>query len=333
MDRISGVSVVVATYNGERHILTQLQSIAAQSVKPLEILIGDDGSEDHTVGLVEEFAAGSAVPVRIEVNPRRLGYVENFLQTAAKARGHLTAFADQDDKWLTERLAFATRALEMGDATLWVSGRLIADENLDPLPDRRFHTGVVERISAIHPLGVVHGSRLVFKSEILDHFPASGRPASINGDGPAHHDEWVCFAARVLGNLVSSRERLMLYRRHPAASSSANPGVPSRGFMLSRASEAPLAAYRQAAAERAEYLHARADLVEDLRVRDRMLKAVPIYRELAERLAGRAVTNSMPPGRRRGAAVLRGVLRGDYGAVRRGRLGLWALAQDLYNLV
>jgi glycosyltransferase involved in cell wall biosynthesis len=333
MERERGVSVVIATFNGERHILTQLRSIADQSIKPVEILVGDDGSEDRTLELVERFAADSDIPVRVEVNPRRLGYADNFLHTAKRASARLTAFADQDDKWFPERLAVAARALEARDSTLWVSRWVIADEELQPIPNRRFHTGIVERTAATHPLGVIHGSRLVFRSDLLDHLPGHGRPVSLNGDGPAHHDEWICFAARVLGNLVLSQEPLMLYRRHPAASSAANPGVPSRAFLLGRVGEAPLYAMRQAASERADYLRDRLRSVEDVRVRARMLTAVSTYEELVPRLARRAATGSLPrSGVSRAAALLTNVLRGDYGRLTHGRLGVWALAQDLYNL-
>src|SRR5947209_2937698 len=92
VERLPGVSVVVATFNGERYILTQLRSIADQTVKPTEIIVADDGSEDRTVQVVEGFAAESDIPVHVEVNPQRLGYVENFLRAAARARSRLTAF-------------------------------------------------------------------------------------------------------------------------------------------------------------------------------------------------------------------------------------------------
>lgn len=300
-------------------------------MKPVEIVVGDDGSEDGTVELIRKWAAHSAIHVRISVNPNRLGFAENFLQAASRARGRVIAFADQDDVWLPGRLAAATAALSSSETTLWVSGWRMVAEDLSPLPDRRVHTGFLERTTIANPLGVISGSRLVFRSELLDNLPPDGRPISMDGAEPASHDEWICFAARVLGRIALSRAPLMLYRRHPGASTIANPAVASRTFLLGREGEGSLLERRRAALERAGYLEARVAITRDDNLREKMLTAAALYRTLAPRLGRRVSIYATPLRRRRVGALTTNALRGDYRSVRRGGLGSWALAQDLFT--
>ena len=320
----------MATFGGERHVEMQLQSIAEQTLTPVEIVVGDDGSTDRTVDVIRKFAVSSSVPVNLTVNSERLGFGENFLRTASRARGRFIAFADQDDVWLPGRLAAAVSALSASDVTLWVSGWRAVDEDLVALPDRWIHTGLVERATIANPLGVVSGSRLVFRSDLLDILPSTNRPISLDGSGPASHDEWICFAARVLGSLAYSSKPLMLYRRHPGASTAENPANPSRSFLLSRAAEGSLAVRQRAALERAKYLRDRTALTNDPHIQDRLLAAAATYEELAPRLSRRAAADAFPKGKDRARNLLANAVRGDYRRLRDGGLGLWSLAQDLF---
>jgi glycosyltransferase involved in cell wall biosynthesis len=69
------ISVALCSYNGAEYIGEQLESITGQSLKPKEIVVCDDGSSDGTVELVESFACGSAVDVRVYRNERQMGVV------------------------------------------------------------------------------------------------------------------------------------------------------------------------------------------------------------------------------------------------------------------
>ena len=83
--------VLMTTFNGERHIGEQLDSIARQTIVPDEIVIGDDRSTDATVERVERFARAHAdIPVRLTVNPERLGLTPNFVSVARQiGRAHV----------------------------------------------------------------------------------------------------------------------------------------------------------------------------------------------------------------------------------------------------
>src|SRR5688572_16778447 len=101
------ISIAMATYNGATFLRQQLDSIAAQTVPPIEIHIGDDGSTDNTESIVAAFATRAPFPVRFFRNDNRLGYGANFIRTAQRCAGEWIAFCDQDDVWSPGKLAWA----------------------------------------------------------------------------------------------------------------------------------------------------------------------------------------------------------------------------------
>jgi hypothetical protein len=330
--RTLGVSVVIATLNGVRHVEQQLASIVEQTLKPIEIVVGDDGSTDGTVALIRAFAEAVDVPVHVSVNEQRLGYGDNFLRAATRARGSMIAFADQDDIWLPERLATAVEALALPATTLWISGWKSVDEQLVPVRDRMLHTGFAQKSALAYPLHVAHGSRMVVNAKLLDYMPPEGRPVSVFGDGLAHHDEWAVFAAHVVGGIRCDNRPLMLYRRHPHAVSASAPSVPSRRWLLSRDGEPDSHDVTVAARSRAEYLRTRAAAPACSDVRDPMMTAATYYEHLVPLLQRREGVQKEPRRARRAGAVATSLVRRDYRSIAKGGLGLWNLMQDWYAI-
>ncbi len=99
------ISVAIASYNGGDNLAVQLQSLADQSLLPIEVIVTDDGSTDNTVEVVQRFAETARFPVTIHKNSRRLGFADNFLHAASLCRGEWIAFCDQDDVWRSNKLA------------------------------------------------------------------------------------------------------------------------------------------------------------------------------------------------------------------------------------
>src|SRR3954464_9717794 len=99
------ISVAMATYNGERYLPEMLDSLAAQTLQPDELVVRDDASEDDTVSILHAFAR--RVPFRVEVlaGGPRLGYAQNFVTASRACSGGVIFFADQDDSWRPHKLA------------------------------------------------------------------------------------------------------------------------------------------------------------------------------------------------------------------------------------
>ncbi len=99
------ISVAMTTYNGERYIEEQLESIRKQTCKVDEIIIIDDGSTDHTVDIVHHYAEKyPECGIRLEQNETNLGYKKNFHKAISLCQGDIIFLCDQDDCWFEEKV-------------------------------------------------------------------------------------------------------------------------------------------------------------------------------------------------------------------------------------
>ncbi|MBP6386985.1 MAG: glycosyltransferase family 2 protein [Pseudarcicella sp.] len=106
------VSVAMCTYNGEKYIQEQLESIVQQTVLPHEIIVCDDGSTDNTIGILENFASKCIVPIKIYKNNAALGVVKNFEKALSLCSNNYIFLCDQDDVWLPNKVKTMVAYLE-----------------------------------------------------------------------------------------------------------------------------------------------------------------------------------------------------------------------------
>src|SRR4051812_10655388 len=97
------VSVVVCTYNGEKFLPQQLNSLISQTYANLEIIISDDHSSDDTVKIAASFQKRDP-RIRIHVNESNLGFNKNFEQAFDLSTGDFIAVCDQDDIWKPNKI-------------------------------------------------------------------------------------------------------------------------------------------------------------------------------------------------------------------------------------
>jgi len=90
------ISVAIATYNGEKFIQRQLQSILEQLDENAEIIISDDGSSDNTLTVIKNFNDKRITVLR---NPEK-GLIKNFENALKHTTGNIIFLADQDDVWV-----------------------------------------------------------------------------------------------------------------------------------------------------------------------------------------------------------------------------------------
>lgn len=99
------VSIVMATYCGERYVEAQLSSLLAQTRPADEVLIFDDCSSDRTAEIVSDFISQNGLAHwRFRVNEKNLGFIENFRSLLQAATGDILFLCDQDDVWYPDKL-------------------------------------------------------------------------------------------------------------------------------------------------------------------------------------------------------------------------------------
>jgi teichuronic acid biosynthesis glycosyltransferase TuaG len=106
--RTSDISVVIPYYNREQYIDQAIQSVLAQTLKPLEIIIVNDCSRESSRLYLDHYAE-SCVIVDL---PARVGAGQARNEGIRRARGRLIAFLDDDDLWLADKLEVQCRYME-----------------------------------------------------------------------------------------------------------------------------------------------------------------------------------------------------------------------------
>jgi glycosyltransferase involved in cell wall biosynthesis len=216
--RSPGLSIALCTWNGEAHLGAQLDSIAAQTRPPDELIACDDASTDGTLRMLEGFAARSPFPVRIHANADNAGTARNFERAIALCAGEIVALADQDDVWMPRKLEMIEEVFSRRpSAGLVFSDAELVDEDLKPLgvglwerveftPKRRAMFDAGNAWKALLARNVVTGATMAFRRSFLGKivpFPPSWV-----------HDAWIAFIVSLYADLARIDEPLIRYRQH-----------------------------------------------------------------------------------------------------------------------
>jgi glycosyltransferase involved in cell wall biosynthesis len=205
------ISIAMATYNGEKFLEQQLQSLSKQTLLPAELIICDDTSVDATVDIIKRFSETAPFPVKLVVNEERLGWRRNFLKAASLCVSKYIAYCDQDDIWLPEKLAIVQSYLEKERPTLLQHGYRMIDSAGAIISVPLTYEHLERNAPWVHSYGlnqVFHRSLVEFFDlwELSkDHFHANERMA---------HDQFVFFLSSSLGQILTIKDVLLYYRQH-----------------------------------------------------------------------------------------------------------------------
>ena len=214
------ISVAMCTYNGAEFLPAQLESIVAQSRKPDQIVVCDDGSTDETRAILQRFEKQSPDKILLHFNKTNLGSVKNFEQAIRLCNGEVIALSDQDDVWRRDKLELIEKAFNKSSLTaLAFSDAELVDKNLKPLNRRMWnevgfdaHKQKLLRngraLEVLLPGWTVTGATMAFRSQFAN--IALPVPDGI----PMIHDGWIALAIAAVANIVTIDEPLVLYRQH-----------------------------------------------------------------------------------------------------------------------
>jgi glycosyltransferase involved in cell wall biosynthesis len=211
------ISVALCTYNGERFLPQQLESIAQQTRLPDELIVCDDRSTDRTVSLLREFAASAPYPVSIYENEHNLGSAANFERAIRLCGGNLIALSDQDDIWYPIRLERSEQEFTVHPQ----AGLVFSDA--DVINDRDELTGPTmwQRVgfAGKRARDLVGGEYLLlakhrFVTGATVMFRASLRDRCLPIGQGWIHDEWIALMTAAFFDLRPINQALIRYRIH-----------------------------------------------------------------------------------------------------------------------
>lgn len=106
----SKVNIVMSTYNGEKYIREQMDSLLSQTYDNIEIYVRDDGSKDDTVRILKEYQEKHTIHL---IEGKNIGFSASFFEVLAAAEdGEYWSFCDQDDIWFPEKVSLAVEWME-----------------------------------------------------------------------------------------------------------------------------------------------------------------------------------------------------------------------------
>ena len=237
--RSMNLSIALCTYNGAAYLNEQLETIAAQTRTPDELVISDDQSTDDTLRLIEEFAAIAGFPVRLSVNESNLGIAKNFEKAISLCRGDVIVLSDQDDVWHNDKLESVERIFEAKpQLSLVFSNAEIVDETLGLFGKTLFEwvhfddqkQSLVKSGRALDLQlreNLVLGATMAFRADLRE------LVLPISGDGPLVHDGWIVLLIAAVGEIDFIDRPLMKYRQHSGQQCRAGKGHTWHDIMTS----------------------------------------------------------------------------------------------------
>jgi glycosyltransferase involved in cell wall biosynthesis len=215
------VEILLATYNGERFLERQIESVLEQMDSGCRLLIRDDGSTDGTLILLQKFVAQDPHRV-VLLNDQgpRLGVCGNFGQLIEHSNADYVAFCDQDDVWLSghistllERIKATEQDLGANTPALAHTDLVVVDENLQTIAPSFWSYLNLDpyRGSKLNRLliqNVVTGSAMMINRALARWacpIPKTGVPM---------HDWWLALIASAFGRIETIPAKTVLYRQH-----------------------------------------------------------------------------------------------------------------------
>lgn len=198
------ISVCIATYNGEKFVKQQIDSILPQLFEGDELLISDDNSTDRTVEIIKQIPD---CRIKISYNKEQ-GYTSNFENALRQASGDIIFISDQDDIWTPNKVAVCLNELTNYDIV--VSDSYIINENNEIISDSYFKLRNVKKTCFGNLIKFSYlGCCFAFRSEILNKaipFPSNRKLCT--------HDNWLFLIGSFYYKHKVLSEKLIYYRRH-----------------------------------------------------------------------------------------------------------------------
>lgn len=200
------VAVLLSTYNGEKYLREQLDSIENQTYKNIQIVIRDDGSHDNTVEIINEYSKKYG-NVKF-IYGKNKGFIKSFFKLLEYSDADYFAYADQDDIWLPEKIELAVDKLNKFDNKLpnmAFSNSDYYDENMNLIGEGEKHK-TYSYTNSLYEC-VTQGMTMVINDTtrrmILDNPPKK----------VLFHDWWTYMICASMGNIGYSDETTVKYRR------------------------------------------------------------------------------------------------------------------------
>lgn len=209
------IDVLMATYNGEKYLKEQIDSILNQTYQNIHLIISDDCSTDKTREILKTYEENERISVFYQ--EKNLGYVKNFEFLLKQVENNLYMLSDQDDFWMPEKIEKSVEKLQNENLDLVFGDLEVVDENLNTiynsfskfmLLDRKIKRELnTNKLQYLY--NCMTGCTILSKKEFLDKI----LPLPTNSKYMIH-DYWMGLVISLNGKIGYLEETYIKYRQH-----------------------------------------------------------------------------------------------------------------------
>ena len=208
------IDVLMATYNGEKYVREQIDSILNQTYQNIELYISDDGSTDTTKQILNEYEKQDS-RVHVFHQEKNLGYISNFGFLMQQVQSEYYMFADQDDVWLKDKIEHTFQKMKEKGADLVYTDLRVVDQDLHELyPSFWDYLKIRKKVEyddlrSEYLYNCVTGCTILTKKKFIDQI----LPLPTKSEYMPH-DYWVSLVVALHGKIAHLDEKTILYRQH-----------------------------------------------------------------------------------------------------------------------
>ncbi|BBM46677.1 glycosyltransferase, group 2 family protein [Leptotrichia wadei] len=201
------IDILMATYNGEKYLAEQIDSIICQTYKNWNLLIRDDGSSDNTFKILKEYEKKDDRIKIIKDKKGNLGIAKNFEELLKISSSELIMFSDQDDVWKKDKIKIMLKYV--GNSDLIISDAIVTNEKLECISESLFclvksKNGIIKNVIK----NTYYGCCMLFKRKILEEV------LPIPNNKEIGHDLWIGLISEKYYKVKFIDEKLIYFRRH-----------------------------------------------------------------------------------------------------------------------
>lgn len=209
------VDILLATYNGEKYLKEQLDSILNQTYSNFRLLISDDMSTDNTRKILDEFKEKDN---RIEVflQKENHGVIENFEFLLKNVKSNYYMFSDQDDIWLKDKIEKSVKKIEEKKSNLVYSNLEVVDKDLNTIYKSYWKLKGIENkikrynnFDALYLNNFVTGCTIISRKDLIEKILPLPKDTKY-----ILHDYWLALIVSQHGKITYIDEPLIRYRQH-----------------------------------------------------------------------------------------------------------------------
>jgi glycosyltransferase involved in cell wall biosynthesis len=219
MEDFPKVTILLATFNGEKHLAELIESILAQDYKNISLIISDDASQDQTPAMLRMFQEKYPHIIQLFFSEENVGIVANFSKLMELSDTPYTMLADQDDVWLPFKVSITLAKMKeletehgLEDPILIVTDLLVVNETLEIINPSfwdlcNLNPFWSRKINHLLAGNAFTGCTMMLNRpllELADPLP----PESVI------HDFWISLVASALGRIGIVEKGTVLYRTH-----------------------------------------------------------------------------------------------------------------------